>query len=424
MTSSATIERRTRFLAEHGAFLRLTRDAVRRISAEMRPLLFRAGDRVIRQGDVGDGLHLITRGEAAVRLNTEDGKTLELATVGRGDVVGEMALVSGETRTADVVAKDNVSTLFLPSEAFRAICDEHIAVAEMMTNLVADRLGGSTGDAVDGKVFGGHRLRRPLGQGGMAVVYEAESLEDGRRVALKMMSHRLVLDPNACRRFEEEAELVESLSHPAVTNCYGRFAAFGTQFMVMEFCEGPTLHEVVERVAPLPSPLVASLVRALADGLEFVHGHGLVHADIKPANVLLAKDGNLKITDFGIATAFHGQSRDAERPVVGTPQYMAPELFRFAAPHPSADIYALGCLAYELLVGRLPFQGTDLASLIAEKTLYRLPAALPVGRIEPSLRRFLELSLDASPERRAGAIAALEADPAPLPPALLARVRA
>lgn len=423
MSHAAQIERRTRFLAEHGAFLRLPEDVVRVIAGGMAPRLFRPGEAIIRQGDPGDGLHLIVRGTAEVRLRSGEGEPQVLATVQRGDVVGEMALVSGETRTADVIAVEPATTLFLPSESFREICDDHIEVAQMMTNLVADRLGRSTGDGLGGKVLGGYRIRRPIGQGGMAVVYEGESLETGERVALKMMSHRLILDEVACRRFEDEADLVERLQHPSVANCMGRFTAFGTRFMVMEFCEGPTLHEVVQELAPLPAHLVLSLVRSLADGLSFVHGHGLVHADVKPANVLVDRDGHLKITDFGIATAFHGRQVEADRPVVGTPQYMAPELFKFAPPHPSADVYALGCLAYELACGGLPFKASDLPSLIAEKMLFRVPHRLPVEDVSDDVRAFLDAALDPSPQRRADAFDVLAAEPAPLPPPLLSRLR-
>ncbi|GAA0955478.1 protein kinase domain-containing protein [Actinocorallia libanotica] len=206
-----------------------------------------------------------------------------------------------------------------------------------------------------GLVIGGrYQLREILGRGAMGQVWRGLDRRLGREVAVKFLIH-LQASPDLVERFENEARIGASFQHPGMTVVHDLGAERGILFLVMELLPGTDLAEVVSRNRQgLPLPRVCDLIGQLAAVLEVAHRAGVVHRDIKPANLVVLPDGRLKLCDFGIARLVDGNSGTGR---IGTPAYMAPEQFQ-GLVDPGTDLYAVGCLAYELLTGRTPFRGS------------------------------------------------------------------
>ena len=205
-------------------------------------------------------------------------------------------------------------------------------------------------------VIAGYRLVSLIGRGGMGVVYEAVQLTLGRPVALKLVDPARVDDEELRVRFVRESHIAAGLEHPHVIPVYEAREDDGLLFIAMRLVQGPSLADVLAAQAPLPPVRAATIVAQIASALGAAHAKGLVHRDVKPANVLLHEGEHAYLTDFGITreiSASDGLTAVGER--IGTVDYMSPEQARGEAVGPAADIYALGCVLYETLTGRVPF---------------------------------------------------------------------
>ena len=230
----------------------------------------------------------------------------------------------------------------------------------------------ATFDTLIGHVLDGrYRILSKLGTGGMASVYLAEDQELGRRVAIKLLDERHAQDEQFVERFRREAESAAGLSHPNVVSIYDRGEVEGTYYIAMEYLEGKTLKELLVARGPTPVRVAIDYTRQILSALEFAHRNGIVHRDIKPHNVVVAPDGRLKVTDFGIARSGSSQMTEAGS-IIGTAQYLSPEQAQGAPVHPSSDLYSVGVVLYEMLTGTVPFTG-DTALEIAMKHLNTAP---------------------------------------------------
>ncbi|HEX6986568.1 MAG TPA: cyclic nucleotide-binding domain-containing protein, partial [Planctomycetaceae bacterium] len=306
-----------------GPFAALPGPVQRRLRREMTPVEFPAGTTVFRRNDDAHCLYVVDRGIVSVFFDGADGSTVELGDLASGDVLGEMALISREPRTATAVARADVRLLALPADRFEEICRSQPAVAQVLTNVMADRLGSHRFDALSSKSLNGYEIDRRLGRGGMSVVYRATHRASGEAVALKMMSHRLIFDPSCCERFDYEGELVAALRHPNIPRVRDRFPAFRTRFIVLELIDGETLADLCPSGCGLPEAVVLKLLGQAASALQYAHSFGVVHRDLKPANLMLDRRGTLKLLDFGLAIPFQGDDQPAS--TAGTLPYMAPE---------------------------------------------------------------------------------------------------
>jgi serine/threonine protein kinase len=202
-----------------------------------------------------------------------------------------------------------------------------------------------------------YEIVRALGRGGVAEVWLARDQVLGRDVAIKVLGGFHANDPSFVERFRREARAAAALNHPHVVEVFDWGTTNGTYFMVMEYVAGPNLKEVLHERGPLPEHEVIRIGVQVASALEAAHAHGLVHRDVKPHNILLAGDGNAKVTDFGIAFA-EGEARLTEsHTVLGTAQYISPEQATSQPLDHRTDIYSLGVVLYELLCGQVPFDG-------------------------------------------------------------------
>ncbi len=266
--------------------------------------------------------------------------------------------------------------------------------------------------------IGDYRIIRKLGEGGMGVVYEAEDSKLERRVALKTLSERFTEDPERIARLQREARTLASLQHPNVAVIFGLEEADDQHFLVMELVEGENLAEHLRRgTVPLDEALQLSV--QIAEGLEAAHEKGVVHRDLKPGNVRVTPEGKAKILDFGLARSYQGETTAGsdigdsptvtvemtkEGVLLGTAPYMSPEQARGKRVDWRSDIWAFGCILYELLTGRPAFPGetvTDTLTLILEREpdWECLPKSIP-----PRIRRLLKRCLTKDIRNRLQAI--------------------
>jgi serine/threonine-protein kinase len=229
-------------------------------------------------------------------------------------------------------------------------------------------------------------ILRRIGSGGMADVYCAEDTHLGRQVALKVLHRRFAQDQEFVERFRREASAAAGLQHPNVVGVFDRGKHDGTYYIAMEHLPGRTLKEIVTAEAPLPQEQVVDLGVQILQAAGFAHRHGVIHRDFKPHNVILDDRGGAKVTDFGIARA--GASEMTETgSIMGTAQYLSPEQAQGHAVTATSDLYSIGVMLYEMLAGRLPFEG-DSAVAVALKHLSEPP--VPISQFRPDINPALE----------------------------------
>lgn len=281
--------------------------------------------------------------------------------------------------------------------------------------------------------LGEFRLLARLGEGGMGVVFLAEQQSLKRRVALKVIRPERVGSADAERRFQREAEALGRLHHPCVVQVFAAGEERGVRWLALEYVAGQSLEQLLRD--PAAAPNVSAAVRIAADiasALEAAHSAGIVHRDVKPANILLDETGRARLTDFGLARDLGQPSASVSHAFLGTPYYAAPEQISGggAAAGPRSDVYSLGATLYEMVAKRVPFPGSS-----TEQVLDRIARAPlePPSRLNPNVSRDLEIvllqALERDPERRyanAGAFAAdlraiLELRPVAARPASLLR---
>jgi serine/threonine-protein kinase len=235
-------------------------------------------------------------------------------------------------------------------------------------------------------VDGRYRLVCRVGSGGMADVWLAEDSQLGRRVALKLLHRRFAEDEQFVERFRQEASHAAGLQHPNVVQVYDRGCWEGSWYIAMEYVEGPTLKEIVQERGALPYQLAADVVVQILRAARYAHKRGIVHRDLKPHNVILDEEGRVKVTDFGIARA--GTSEMTETgAIMGTAHYLSPEQAQGRPVDSRSDLYSIGVILYELLVGRVPFDAESAVS-IALKHVSEPP--VPPAELVPAIPRALE----------------------------------
>jgi hypothetical protein len=272
-------------------------------------------------------------------------------------------------------------------------------------------------DNVRKTLAGRYELGEVIGRGGMGTVYRATDLILRRTVAVKVLPAALAeSDPTHVARFEREARAAASLNHPGVVAVYDSGADEATRFIVMECVAGQDLAAVLRDQAPLEPARAVSIAERVADALAAAHAAGIVHRDVKPANVMLAADGSVKVLDFGIARALDGATLTHGASVLGSAAYMAPEQALGERADERSDIYSLGCLLYAMLTGRPPFTGEAGAAVLHQHVNAepRPPSEID-PRVSPALDALVIAMLAKAPDARPQSAAQLRGRLAAMP---------
>jgi eukaryotic-like serine/threonine-protein kinase len=253
------------------------------------------------------------------------------------------------------------------------------------------------------EIAGRYRLEGRLGFGGMSTVHLALDQRLERQVAVKLLAEHLADDPTFVSRFQREAQAAARLVHPNIVQVFdsGEDEHTGQYFIVMEYIEGSSCAEILRDHGWVEVEEALSIIEQACEGLHYAHRHGVVHRDVKPGNLLRAREGEVKLADFGIAKATEQSSITQVGSVLGTAAYLAPEQARGEEAGPSADLYALGVVTYQLISGRLPYEATSLTEL-ALKQQQEQPPTLDtlVAAVGPELADAVAVALALDPRDR------------------------
>lgn len=378
------------FLPGVKLFLNLDNTIITQMTQRMSLLRFDAGECMIREGESGRYMLLIRQGRARVRLDEQE---IEL---GRGEVIGEMSLLSGKPSKASVVAMTPVEVLTLYRDDFLALMAEHRSLAAVMTDLMKKRMFGPDGINRVGK----YRILGKLGEGGMSVVYNAIDTVLGREVAIKMLKYEIAAKTDFKQRFRQEAITIANLKHPNILHVIETIEDYSTEFIVMEKLDGYDLKYYLKHQGVFDSEQTCNIISQVAMALEYAGNQrkgGIIHRDIKLANIVLDDWGHVMLTDFGISIT-SGKATDNFE---GTLSYMAPEVLQRKPYDYRIDIYALGVTAYAMLTGRPPFLARDMETLIARQISEKPPdIEKQIADIPHGLAEFIDRALEKDPDER------------------------
>jgi len=253
-----------------------------------------------------------------------------------------------------------------------------------------------------GDTIGPYRIVDQIGQGGMATVFKAYHPNLDRYVAFKVLHPAFTEDPNFLERFKREAQIVARLEHPAIIPIFDYADIGGQPYLVMKFVEGETLKARMKR-QPLTLAETIRILEVVADALNYAHAQGILHRDIKPSNIMLDKNGTPYIADFGLARiAQAGESTLSQDMMLGTPQYISPEQAQGLRDlGPSTDIYSLGVVLYEIVVGRVPFNADTPYAIVHDHIYKPLPMPSRINpEVPPAVERVLLKALAKNPQDR------------------------
>lgn len=353
-----------------------------------------AGERLIHQGEPGTALYLIQKGTCSVKVE-KDGVFQHIAYLGEGEVAGEMAVLTGEPHAFHVDAETEITVWELKSQQFETISSEHHDLRIFLTEMVAQRLE-SWPHAAD-RIIGKYLIKHKIGRGGWGIVYRGIHTVLHMPVAIKMLKHDMAMEPLFLNNFRSEAKTIAQLSHSNIVRVYDIEELYRTVFIVMEYLEGESLENLLKNTGPLSFPRALNFLVQICQGLGYAHQKGIIHRDIKPGNIFVEPGDHIKILDFGLACS----QGNEDLSLAGTVQYAPPEQICGTAVAPTADIYALGISAFEMLTGRRPYPESDLAVLMDLHCEQDIPdPAKLVPGLPEELRNFILKACERSPEDR------------------------
>lgn len=248
---------------------------------------------------------------------------------------------------------------------------------------------------------GRYQIIERVGGGGMALVYRAQDILLNRNVAIKVLRQQFVNDEEFIRRFRREAQSAASLSHPNIVSVYDVGQEDEVHYIVMEYVEGQNLNEIIKERAPLQVEEAIRIASQIADALEHAHHNQIIHRDIKPHNILIGRNGRVKVTDFGIARAVTSTTITQTGSVVGSVHYFSPEHAKGVATGEKSDIYSLGIVLYQMLTGRLPFLGESPISVALKHLQEQFDEPRKVNAMIPqSVENIILKSMRKNPSER------------------------
>jgi serine/threonine protein kinase len=278
--------------------------------------------------------------------------------MGKGDVVGEMAMLTGEPRSAHVAAETDMQLWGLSRRQFDTIAGENPDLRCFLTELLAERFAGRK--LIAERTIGKYIITDIIGHGGYSVVYKGVHSGLNRPVAIKMMRHNLAMDAEFLSTFRKEAKIIANLNHENIIKVYDIEELFRTVFIIMELVEGETIKELIHREQKIPYPQIVHILIQICQALIYAHQQGIIHRDVKPANMFIKDGDRVKLLDFGLSCTSGSENHD----FTGTVAFMSPEEIEGQSVDQRSDIYALGITTYEMLTGKRPFPEDDLLALL------------------------------------------------------------
>jgi serine/threonine protein kinase len=374
----------------------LDTEIIRDIAAHTQLARFNQGEMVIQAGEMGRRIYFIFEGKVEVQIPDIQGDIKSRIMLKKGEVVGEISLLINSNYSADIEALTRTTAFYLDRDHFKELIEKHPDFAEVMSQLMTSRMAQNGGINRVGK----YELRGKLGEGNMATVFNAWDPELEREVAIKMLKYKLAFNDRFRDSFEREARTIASLNHPNIVNVFEVIDEFSTRFIVMEKLHGQDLSEILKEKGAFGIAETREILSQVASALQYAHNHGdngIVHRDIKPSNIVIDTYGNIKLSDFGIASP----PQDKDVNIEGTPSYLAPEIINGDLLDGRADIYALGVMAFHMLTTSCPFSASTLAKLLkmqVNQTPPDIRSACP--DIDEELAGFIESALSKDPDDR------------------------
>jgi serine/threonine protein kinase len=332
----------------------------------MTPQRVPTGTRFISQGDRGDTFYIIQEGTCVVNVE-KNGTKHWITRLRGGDIVGEIALLTGEPRTANVDAETDMILWSLTRKQFDSICSKYSDLLDFLTELVTNRF--TTEKVTASRTIGKYLINELIGRGGWSLVYKGMHKSLNMPVAIKMLKHDMAMNVEFAEKFQNEARVVALLNHDNIVKVYDIEELYRTVFIIMEYLEGVPLDRVLHTMPRLPTFKVLDILLQVCNGLTYAHEQGIVHQDIKPGNVFIQSDGRAKIVDFGLSCP--PGTVDCGLP--GTVYYMSPEQIKGDSVDERTDIYSLGIMAYEMTTGQRPYPEDNIVKLMELHVIEDIP---------------------------------------------------
>jgi eukaryotic-like serine/threonine-protein kinase len=352
------------------------------------------GERLITQGDPGDALYIVQQGVLVVSVN-KDGQEYKVAQLKKSDLAGEMAVLTGEPRCANIEALAKAKVWKLEKAHFETVADRNPDLRVFLTELVTKRFENSA--VTTDRVVGKYVIKKKLGMGGWSIVYYGEHALLKLPVAIKMLKHDMAMEPTFQSKFKNEAHIIAGMVHPNIVRVYDIDEMYRTSFIIMEFLEGQSLRSIMDRMGALKPEVTAYYLYQVLNGLSYAHNKGIVHQDIKPANIFVLPDEAVKILDFGLACP----PGTEDFSLAGTIFYASPEQIDGAPVDVRTDMYGLGIMAFEMATGKRPYPEDDLNSLLDLHVAQDIPdPAEFVPDLPEPLRRFIIKCCERNPDDR------------------------
>lgn len=317
-----------------------------------------SGVRFITYGRKEDSLYIIQKGLCSIQVKKQDNTIQTVSQRREGDIIGEIALLTGEARTATVISESKMILWELKRDKFDEVCNTHPDVRIFLTELLTNRLENSY--VIGVRNIGRYVMTHRIGQGGWSFVYKGRHKNLNMPVAIKMMKHNQAMDPDFIENFRTEGKTIARLSHPNIVQIYDIEEKYRTIFIIMEYLDGESLEALLGRKGSLPFARALDFLLQICSGLAYAHDREIVHRDIKPANILIMDNDRIKLLDFGLACT----PGEEDFELAGTVQYMSPEQIEGDPVDLRSDIYSLGIMAYEMFTGKKPFPEDDIQALM------------------------------------------------------------
>ena len=310
-----------------------------------------AGERFITQGEPGEACYVIEQGSCAVRVEKE-GRLETVARLKEGSIVGEMSLLTGEPRSAHVFAETELRLWGLTRAQYDSLDRQYPELRAFLTKVLTRWF--DTRKVIAERRIGKYTLTDVAGQGAYAIVYKGMHRELDMPVAIKMMRHDMAMESDFIDSFRREAKTIAGFRHDNIVKIYDIEEKYRTVFIIMEYLEGRTLRQILKAAGRLVPQKVVKYVRQICSGLQYAHQRQIVHQDIKPVNIFILPDDQVKIVDFGLSCPC-----GTEAMMTGTPHYMSPEQIECMPVDIRADIFALGIMTFEMVTGSRPLAEKD-----------------------------------------------------------------